>query len=987
MTTSIAFSSRCRRMGVGGRFGYLRDQQLQRRRQLLRHSSSILDQQRRPQHEAPRRRNDSDFFSTKVPPSSTTASWSNTNNRHCHNSSSRTYATTTKETASPFSSSLFRSTAAPFNSIRNNNTISRIVMAGGPWNNQSLPSSLHQGCRRWLHLSPREINHLQLHQVGRLAQYRLARGIRLNYPETVALLTMQLMEEIRLGQKSVAELMTWGSTLLGTQQVLPGIPRLLPQVQVEATFPDGTKLLTIHNPVCQRHGDLQAALDGSFLPVPDVAVFDASQDDDVESKDSSWAPGQVKVMEGVVVLNEGREMVELTVTNEGDRPIQVGSHYAFVETNRFLSFDRQLAIGKRLNIPSGTSVRFEPGESKTVTLVSFGGTRTVLSGNQLTQGMASPERHDEIMQRVQEQGFSHKPQPSAPAGRAYVLNRSSYADMYGPTVGDIVTLGDTQLQIQVERDFTVYGDECKFGGGKTIREGMGQQTGVGADQALDVVITNALIVDAVAGVVKADIGLRGNRIVGIGKAGNPDTMDGVDMIIGNTTEVIAGEKLIVTAGGVDTHIHWICPQQIEEAASSGVTTMFGGGTGPSAGTCATTCTPSPSQVEMMLQATDGYALNFGFSGKGNTSDPAVLESVLKSGAAGFKLHEDWGTTPSAIDAALTFAEQHDVAITIHTDTLNESGFVQDSIRAMKGRTIHTYHTEGAGGGHAPDIIKIVQEPYVLPSSTNPTRPFTINTVDEHLDMLMVCHHLDSSIPEDVAFAESRIRAETIAAEDILHDMGAISMISSDSQAMGRVGEVITRTWQTADKMKQQRGRLPEDQASGNDNCRVKRYIAKYTLNPAITHGFGHLIGSVEVGKMADLVLWKPSLFGAKPEMILKGGTIAYAQMGDPNASIPTPQPVVMRPMFGATTARSNSVVFVSQAAAANSHDLMTRLGLHKPLEAVRNCRNLTKADMVWNDATPEMEVDPETFEVRANGELLTCEPVDKVALGQRFFLF
>jgi urease alpha subunit len=537
--------------------------------------------------------------------------------------------------------------------------------------------------------------------------------------------------------------------------------------------------------------------------------------------------------------------------------------------------------------------------------------------------------------------------------------------------------------------------------------------------------------------------------------GNPDMMDGVDptMIVGTTTEVIAGEKLILTAGGIDTHVHWICPQQIQDAISSGVTTMFGGGTGPSAGTSATTCTPAPSQVEMMLQATDQYPLNFGFSGKGNTSDPSVLLNVLKSGASGFKLHEDWGTTPSSIDAALTFADEHDVAITIHTDTLNESGFVDDSIAAMKGRTIHTYHTEGAGGGHAPDIIKIVGENHVLPSSTNPTRPFTVNTVDEHLDMLMVCHHLDSSIPEDVAFAESRIRAETIAAEDILHDMGAMSMISSDSQAMGtvsssgssfrlavatsyhpshalsstrllcktlldwiftgRVGEVITRTWQTADKMKRQRGRLP-DEVSDDDNIRVKRYIAKYTINPGIAHGMSHVVGSVEVGKLADLVLWKPvrlietfkvcnnfvvsldlllpyhrprsqSMFGAKPEMIIKGGCIAYAQMGDPNASIPTPQPVLMRPMFGSTSAGLNSVAFVSQAAVEAG--VGGRLGLSKATEAVRNCRTVTKKDMILNNYTPDISVNPETFEVVADGELLRCNPVDTVPLGQRYFLF
>ena len=509
------------------------------------------------------------------------------------------------------------------------------------------------------------------------------------------------------------------------------------------------------------------------------------------------------------------------------------------------------------------------------------------------------------------------------------------------------------------------------------------------------VVTNALIVDSVLGIVKADIGIKGNRIVGIGKAGNPDMMDGVvdpNMVVGATTDVIAGEKLILTAGGIDTHVHYICPQQCYDAIASGLTTMFGGGTGPSAGTSATTCTPAPTQFEMMLKATDGIPMNFGFSGKGNTSDASVLKECLLAGAAGFKLHEDWGTTPSSIDACLGFADEHDIAVTIHTDTLNESGFVDDSIAAMKGRTIHTYHTEGAGGGHAPDIIKIVQEPYVLPSSTNPTRPFTINTMDEHLDMLMVCHHLDSSIPEDVAFAESRIRAETIAAEDILHDMGAISIVSSDSQAMGRVGEVITRTWQTACKMKSQRGPLTEDSGSNNDNTRVKRYLAKYTINPAITHGMSGDVGSVEVGKLADLVLWKPSLFGAKPEMIVKGGAIAWSQMGDPNASIPTPQPVMMRPMFGAyetgsgSATNTRSVAFVSSAA-ADEGNVKERFGLTKTVKGVTGCRDVSKLDMVLNDALPKMEVDPNTFEVKADGELLTCEPWEKVPLAQKYFFF
>jgi len=807
----------------------------------------------------------------------------------------------------------------------------------------------------------------------------------LNYPEAIALITMQMLERMRTGNDSVSSLMSLGQELLGTSLVMPGVASMIKDVQIEGTFPDGTKLLTVHSPIATVDGNLELALEGSFLPIPDKSLFV-----NVTNADAPYSPGQVMVdATEDITINANRPLVEMTVINTGDRPIQVGSHYAFVETNGALLFDRELAIGKRLNVPAGASVRFEPGETKTITLVELGGTQHVVSGQRLTDGVCDKDRYEEIMDRVKQAGIVTAPSSEIFVGTPYTMNRSAYADMYGPTVGDRVVLGDTSLVIRVEKDHSVYGDECKFGGGKTLREGMGQATGIHAADALDVVITNALIVDSVLGIIKADVGIKGTSIVGIGKAGNPDMMQGVDanMIVGATTDVIAGEKLILTAGGIDTHIHFICPQQINDAIASGITTMFGGGTGPSAGTSATTCTPAPSQVEMMLQATDEYPLNFGFSGKGNTSDPHVLLDVLKAGAAGFKLHEDWGTTPSAIRSALEFADEHDVAITIHTDTLNESGFVDDSIAAMEGRTIHTYHTEGAGGGHAPDIIKLVQEDYVLPSSTNPTRPFTKNTIDEHLDMLMVCHHLDSSIPEDVAFAESRIRAETIAAEDILHDLGAISMMSSDSQAMGRIGEVIMRTWQTADKMKSQRGPLPEDDNHDDDNHRVKRYLAKYTINPAITHGMAHVVGSVEVGKMADLVLWKPGLFGVKPEMVIKGGTIAYAQMGDPNASIPTPQPVMMRPMFGAMgkAVGGTSVAFVSSAAAAEG--VGETYGLSKKVIGVKGCRNLGKKDMVWNDATPRITVDPETFVVTADGVHLTCAPVDKVPLAQKYFFF
>jgi len=564
------------------------------------------------------------------------------------------------------------------------------------------------------------------------------------------------------------------------------------------------------------------------------------------------------------------------------------------------------------------------------------------------------------------------------------ISRRAYAEMYGPTTGDRVRLGDTELIIEVESDRTVYGDEVKFGGGKVIRDGMGQSQ-LPSARTVDTVITNALILDW-WGIVKADVGIKDGRIAGIGKAGNPDTQDGVDVAIGPGTEVIAGEGQILTAGGIDSHIHFICPQQIGEALMSGITTMLGGGTGPATGTNATTCTPGPWHIARMLEAAEAFPMNLGFLGKGNASLPDALAEQIEAGAIGLKLHEDWGTTPAAIDNCLAVADRYDVQVAIHTDTLNESGFVETTLAAFKGRTIHTYHTEGAGGGHAPDIIKACGEQNVLPSSTNPTRPYTVNTIDEHLDMLMVCHHLDPGIPEDVAFAESRIRRETIAAEDILHDLGAFSMISSDSQAMGRVGEVVTRTWQTAHKMKVQRGPLPEDGAR-NDNFRAKRYVAKYTINPAITHGIAAEVGSIEVGKLADLVLWKPAFFGVKPSLVIKGGMIAAAPMGDANASIPTPQPVHYRPMFGAfgRAVAATAVTFVS--AAALDAGVGARLGLAKRLVAVRNTRAIRKADMRLNDYVPRIEVDPETYEVRADGVLLTCAPAVTLPLAQRYFLF
>ncbi len=565
------------------------------------------------------------------------------------------------------------------------------------------------------------------------------------------------------------------------------------------------------------------------------------------------------------------------------------------------------------------------------------------------------------------------------------LSRAAYADMFGPTTGDRVRLADTSLVIEVEKDFTIYGEEVKFGGGKVIRDGMGQSQVTNRDGAVDTVITNALIVDH-WGIVKADVGLKNGRIHAIGKAGNPDIQPGVTIIIGPGTDVIAGEGKILTAGGFDTHIHFIAPQQIEHALMSGVTSLLGGGTGPSSGTNATTCTPGPWHMARMIEAADQFPVNVGFSGKGNAALPGALIEMIEAGACALKLHEDWGTTPAAIDNCLSVADDYDIQVMIHTDTLNESGFVEDTVKAFKNRTIHAFHTEGAGGGHAPDIIKVAGLKNVLPSSTNPTRPFTVNTLDEHLDMLMVCHHLDSSIPEDLAFAESRIRRETIAAEDILHDLGALSMMSSDSQAMGRLGEVITRTWQTADKMKKQRGSLSGDGRA--DNHRVKRYIAKYTINPAIAHGVSRHIGSVEQGKMADLVLWSPAFFGVKPDMVIKGGAIIAAQMGDPNASIPTPQPVHYRPMFGAfgKALTSTSLVFVSKAAIANN--LRGKLGTAKEMVAVENVRGgISKASMIHNDATPDILVDPETYAVTADGELLVCEPATELPMAQRYFLF
>ncbi|KAK2460154.1 hypothetical protein APHAL10511_007833 [Amanita phalloides] len=837
-----------------------------------------------------------------------------------------------------------------------------------------------------MRLLPRDLDKLLLHHAGFLAQQRLARGLRLNQTEAIALIASQLQERIRDGNNSVADLMQYGKMILGRRHVLPGVPTLLHEIQVEGTFPDGVFLVTVHDPICTDAGDISAALYGTFLPIPPDEAFPPT-DNDPCTREST--PGAIRAKKQDIVINKGRRRIKLRVTNIGDRPIQVGSHYHFVETNPYLCFDRAKAYAMRLDIPSGTAVRFEPGDVKTVTLVALAGKQKISGGNKFASSILKFSGLDVRELKVQD-GFSHVPEPgSLEVMEDTVMDRESYISMFGPTVGDRVRLGDTSLWVEVEWDATTYGDEVKFGGGKTIREGMGQTTGLSSKESLDLVITNALVIDW-SGIYKADIGIKDGLIHGVGKAGNPDIMSNVScrLLIGSSTEVIAGESLIVTAGAIDVHVHYICPQQVTEALASGTTSMIGGGTGPSAGTNATTCTPSPFYMQHMLAATDGLPVNFGFTGKGNDSGSSAMRDVIMAGAAGLKLHEDWGSTPSAIKECLDVGDEFDVQVNIHTDTLNESGFVETTIEAFGERTIHTYHTEGAGGGHAPDIIIVCGQKNVLPSSTNPTRPFTYNTLDEHLDMLMVCHHLDKSIHEDLAFAESRIRAETVAAEDMLHDIGAISMISSDSQAMGRVGEVISRTWRTASKMREILGPLTElGDEEGKDNGRVKRYISKYTINPAITHGVSHVVGQIAVGMLADLVLWKPENFGAKPEMVLKSGVIAWSEMGDANASIPSVQPFYGRPMWGSypSSAALNSVMFVSQISIDSGK--IASYGLKKKPVAVKGCREITKKDMKWNDKTPEMTVDPESYEVKADGVALDVPPAFELPLTKGYNLF
>ena len=707
-----------------------------------------------------------------------------------------------------------------------------------------------------------------------------------------------------------------------------------------------------------------------------------------------FVPGQTITAPGEIVLNEGRPVTELTVTNTGDRPIQVGSHYHFAETNRALDFDRAAARGRRLDIPAGTAVRFEPGDRKTVRLVPLGGAREVYGLRNLTDGPLDADDDGAAASGAQAAEGGNAPSSAGAAPHSLLLNReiprAQYAQLYGATTGDRVRLGDTGLFAEVEGDLTTYGEEVVFGGGKVLRDGMGQNGRVARSQDIpDTVITNALIVDY-TGIYKADVALRDGHIQAIGKAGNPLVQDGVDITVGASTEIIAGERKILTAGGIDTHIHFISPEQVPTALASGITTMIGGGTGPAEGTKATTVTPGAWHIARMLEAAEGLPMNFGFLGKGHASRTEPLAEQIEAGAIGLKIHEDWGATHASIDTSLRVADEYDVQIAIHTDTLNECGFLEDTIAAIGDRVIHTFHTEGAGGGHAPDIIAIAGQPNVLPASTNPTIPYTRNTAEEHLDMLMVCHHLSPQIPEDVAFADSRIRPETIAAEDVLHDLGVFSIMSSDSQAMGRVGEVITRTWQLADKMKAQRGALaPADGGDPGpaDNFRIKRYVAKYTINPAIAQGIADSVGSIEVGKFADLVLWDPAFFGVKPDLVIKGGTIANSVMGDPNASIPTPQPQTLRMAWAAygRSVESSSITFLSRAAI--DFGVPERLGLRKRIRAVGGIRSLRKADLPFNSETPLLEVDPETYEVRVDGELATCDPVETLPLAQRYFLF
>ncbi|RKK68716.1 Urease [Fusarium oxysporum] len=825
-----------------------------------------------------------------------------------------------------------------------------------------------------MHYTPREVEKLLFSQAGRLAQRRLAYGKKLNHLESSALIATVLQEIIHNEDYSAADLMKLGKGILGRRHVHPSVVGTLKQMQVEGTFKTGTHLITIHNPISTDEGDLKMALYGSFLPIPTSDLFPTVNEADFHPL---AMPGAIRPADtGDIVLNAGRSRVRLTVTNQGTRAVHIGSHFHFMETNPDLDFDRGKAYGYHLDLPAREFLRFEPKEPKTVTLVQIGGSRIIQGGSGYVKGPVDPTNVQKILQQLQQAGYRHSLEGST--GQQTVkpcsISREKYASAYGPTTGDLIRLGSTDLWVKVEKDYTSYGDECTLGCGKTIRDGMGAASGCSDADCLDLAIINAVIIDW-TGIFKADIGVKDGAIVGIGKAGNPATMDGVsdNMVIGSNTDIIDAGGKIVTAGGIDTHVHNICPQQAFEAISSGITTLFGGGTGPSTSSTAVNGTASKKYIRQMMQACDQLPLNFGLVGKGSDSEKVGLLDQIKAGVIALKLHEDFGCTPSTIDNCLNVCEEQDIQCHIHTDGLNEAGFLEHTAAIFKGRSIHVYHVEGAGGGHAPDVIKLVAYPNVLPSSTTPTMPFTTNTIDEHIDMAANCHRLSKDNPDDASFLKNRIREETISAEDILHDIGAISIMSSDSQAMGRSAEVLTCTWKAAHKNKAQRGPLDEDKDTGADNFRVKRFISKYTINPAITQGISHAVGSIEAGKLADLVIWDPAEFGAKPFQVLKKGFITYAQMGDPNGAVADVEPLIGRPMYGALHPES-SVMFVSQASITQGGDVHS-YNLKKQIEVVKNCRTVKKYDLKYNSATPKVEVDPETLVVACDGKELRTRSV------------
>ncbi|KAI8648169.1 Urease [Fusarium keratoplasticum] len=837
-----------------------------------------------------------------------------------------------------------------------------------------------------MHYTPREVEKLLFAQAGHLAQRRLAHGKKLNHLESSALIATVLREVIHNEDYSVADLMKLGKGILGRRHVNPSVVGTLKQMQVEGTFETGTHLITIHNPISTDDGDLKMALYGSFLPMPAQDLFPAIKEADFHPLSMLGAVHPAE-SEGIV-LNEGRARVRLTVTNKGTRAVHVGSHFHFMETNPDLDFDRQKAYGYRLDVPAGEFLRFEPNEPKVVTLVQIGGSKIIQGGSSYAKGPVTPTNAQKILQKLQQAGYRHSLEE--PKEQEVIkpcsIDRAKYASAYGPTTGDLVRLGSTDLWVKIEKDYTVYGDECTLGCGKTIRDGMGAASGCADAECLDLAIINAIVIDW-TGIFKADIGVKDGAIVGIGKAGNPATMDGVsdNMVIGSNTDIIDAGGKIVTAGGIDTHVHNICPQQAYEAISSGITTLFGGGTGPSTSSTAVNGTASKRYIRQMMQACDQLPLNFGLVGKGSDSEKAGLLDQIKAGVIALKLHEDFGCTPSTIDNCLNVCGEQDIQCHIHTDGLNEAGFLEHTEAVFKGRSIHVYHVEGAGGGHAPDVIKLVAYPNVLPSSTTPTMPFTTNTIDEHIDMAANCHRLSKDNPDDASFLKNRIREETISAEDILHDIGAISIMSSDSQAMGRSAEVLTCTWKAAHKNKIQRGPLAEDKDTGADNYRVKRYISKYTINPALTQGISHAVGSVEIGKLADLVIWDPSEFGTKPFQVLKKGFITFAQMGDPNGAVADVEPLVARPMYGALHPES-SVMFVSQASISQEGDVHS-YNLRKQIEVVKNCRTVTKNDLKYNNATPKVDVDPESLVVTCDGLELKSKPVSSLPLTRKSFLY